>query len=103
MSHDHGQACRCLVDHDPEPLELHIHHIWPLAAGGPDTPPNRVWLCPTAHVNVHEILRMFMRSGPMTSYELGRALGRPVNRYQRRVAYLGWQAITNRAVPTEAP
>lgn len=57
MSHDHGKVCTCVADHNPEPQELHRHHIWPLAQGGPDTEENIAWLCPTSHVNVHELLR----------------------------------------------
>lgn len=57
MSHDAGARCVCVRRHIPAVLEYVIHHIQPLADGGPDTPENRTWLCPTTHYNVHQWLR----------------------------------------------
>lgn len=59
--HDENQQCICVTDHNPNPMELNRHHIWPLAEGGPDTEDNIVWLCPTSHVNVHELLRAIIK------------------------------------------
>lgn len=88
MSHDHGQVCRCRATHKPPPLELEEHHIWPLGMGGPDLPENRVWLCPTAHTNVHEILRELLKVGPLTWGE-ALAIWPGLNRYQLRLALEG--------------
>lgn len=57
--HDLGEECRCVSNHNPNPMELNRHHIWPLGMGGPDTSDNIEWLCPTTHVNVHELLRAY--------------------------------------------
>jgi len=94
MSHDHGLVCRCMADHRPHPLELNLHHVWPLGMGGPDTPDNLVPLCPTTHTNVHELLRHLMRYGPLTSGEVGELYDVPVNRYAYVLAmrgYLEWR------------
>lgn len=61
MGHDHEAVCECVADHNPNPMELHKHHIWPLYLGGPDTEDNIVWLCPTSHTNVHELLREWVK------------------------------------------
>jgi hypothetical protein len=60
-SHDAGRVCICVKNHTPEPQELTGHHIHPLGMGGPDVPGNVVWLCPTSHYNVHEVLREWIR------------------------------------------
>lgn len=94
MSHDDGQVCLCRAEHAPQPLELHRHHILPQYLGGADEPGNVVWLCPTGHVGVHEILRELMKSGPLP---WGDALDiwPGLNRYAFRLAHDGyarWQA-----------
>lgn len=62
LGHDHGQRCECVVNHNPNPMELNKHHIHPLGMGGTDTGDNVVWLCPTSHANVHELLRHWVRN-----------------------------------------
>jgi len=70
-------------------MELHRHHVWPLAEGGPGTAANLVWICPTTHTNVHEYLRELKRyNGVMP---LGLAGDYP--RYTRRLAELGYRRI----------
>lgn len=51
----------CLVHgvHKPEPHVNHWHHVWPLGEGGPDIPDNKVVICPTGHMNVHDLLQHF--------------------------------------------
>ena len=95
MSHDGDAVCRCTSDHRPRPLELHAHHVWPLGFGGPDIASNLIWLCPTAHVNVHEILRDLMRLGRLTYYEYNLTTTRTVQHYAYVVAVEGfdrWRA-----------
>ena len=65
MSHDTGQVCACAADHRPAPLELHAHDVYPLYLGGAEHG-ELVWLCPTAHVNVHELLRLMIRDGGLS-------------------------------------
>lgn len=91
MSHDHGAVCRCVATHRPEPLELERHHVWPLGMGGPDEDWNQVWVCPTTHTNTHEILRAFMRFGPLTWGEILEANDRPVSRYAYHLAAEGYR------------
>ena len=92
MTHDLTATCACVTEHRPPVLEYQQHHVWPLGMGGPDTPDNRVWLCPTAHANVHELLRAFMRDGPLTWGEVLAATERPVSRYAYALARRGYDA-----------
>lgn len=95
MSHDDGATCLCMVEHRPAPLEYVEHHVVPTYLGGPDTPENRVWLCPTTHYNVHELLREFLRqSRVLTFRECSRAWGPPVSEYAWQIArrgYIEWK------------
>ena len=46
----------CFIDGQDVPVEmLEVHHKWPQAYGGPDTPDNRIYLSPTNHSMVHKI------------------------------------------------
>lgn len=89
MSHDTGAICLCRATHSPHPLELNEHHILPLAMGGPDVPSNRVFICPTGHANVHELLRHMLRDGPLTWGEVGAMYDVPVSRYAFDLAHEG--------------
>lgn len=83
-SHDEGAVCECVADHNPNPMELNRHHIHPLGFNPPGerTPDNEVWLCPTSHANVHELLRAWVK------YE-----GEPPWEVQRRFSrYIRWLA-----------
>jgi hypothetical protein len=70
--------CPCRSEHAPSVPWTHQHHIWPLYAGGPDTPENTVYICPATHDWVHVILRVFGNQGlcirkrewPYFAYEL---------------------------------
>lgn len=91
MSHDEGERCLCVSEHRPAPLELNAHHILPEAAGGQDTPDNLVWLCPTAHANVHELLRLITKANGAFTWTDALALyEQPVNRYAFMIAREGW-------------
>jgi hypothetical protein len=88
---DPTTPCPCSVRHQPAPLNLEVHHIQPTYLGGPDTPDNRVPICPTAHTNVHEILATFMRDGLLTWTQVGDRYDTPVSRYAYGLAYVGYQ------------
>lgn len=91
MSHDEGRVCACVAEHRPSPLELNLHHILPLGMGGLDVPSNTVWLCPTGHGSVHEILREICRRGGSLSWGEATALwDRPVSRYAFALAHEGY-------------
>lgn len=90
MSHDHGKSCLCMTTHRPYPLELNAHHVWPLGMGGPDTANNIVWLCPSAHYNVHELLRHMVRADrTLSNYELRAMYDVPVSEYAAQIARQG--------------
>ncbi len=97
-AHDEDATCVCVNDHRPPVLEYNAHHILPLYLGGPDVPENRVWLCPTTHVNVHEVLRLLLRDGPLTYRQVQQLQPRPVSRYAYDLAadgYRRWTAVSN--------
>lgn len=75
------------------------HHVVPVYLGGTDDPSNLVWLCPTTHTNVHELLRLMMTAGLLTYGECQAVQDRPVSRYAHRVATQGYLAWRARAVP----
>ena len=94
MSHDYGAKCLCSKIHQPAPLELARHHLLPQEHGGPDTKNNLIWLCPTTHVNVHEILRKLLLSDELMSYhEVNLFHSTPLSRYAYAVATEGWSRI----------
>ena len=90
MSHDQGQLCVCVSEHRPAPLELAAHHVWPSFMGGPDTVDNLIWLCPTTHINVHEILREMVKDGRLTYTQVAARQSQPVNRYAYATAVRGY-------------
>jgi hypothetical protein len=95
-----NRECLCVAEHRPTPLAYESHHIWPLGMGGPDTPANRVWLCPTAHTNAHEILRELMRRGPLSWRDVLDLFPVQVSRYAYRVALAGHRAWLNNSAHT---
>jgi hypothetical protein len=99
MSHDDGAECICVSEHRPAVLEHTHHHIWPMESGGPSVPENMVWLCPTAHYNVHELLRLMVKAGrPLSNYELGALEEHPVSRYAAEIARQGYDRMTRGAL-----
>lgn len=51
--------CEIHGEHKPNPRLNHRHHIWPRGEGGPDIADNIVVVCPTGHVNIHELIKEF--------------------------------------------
>lgn len=93
MSSIPGAKCHCVKHHVPKSMQLHRHHIWPKAEGGPNTADNLIWLCPTAHVNVHEYLDLLRDTGGVRPSNW-----REFSLFVRAVADLGWQRITTRSI-----
>jgi len=93
-SHDEGQHCHCVQLHRPKVMELDKHHIWPLGFEGPDVPENWIWLCPTAHRNVHEYLRLLLK------YEgkVAKDLANDYPWFARDVAWKGYRRIKAKAL-----
>lgn len=83
-SHDEGRVCLCVKTHSPEPEELARHRILPGEFGGTYAEENVAWLCPTAHVNLHERLRSLMATGTQAPYG---------NRYVRALALKAYDLI----------
>ncbi len=79
-------SCDCVARHSPAPHVLHLHHLWPLGDGGPDTPENLVVLCPSAHENFHRLWRAYKRyeGKPPKSVE---AMFSP---FTRRLVHRAW-------------
>lgn len=94
MGHDHGRVCLCVADHRPRPDELHAHHVWPLSEGGPDDG-ELLFLCPTQHVNVHELWRLYKRHAGPAPWPLMRTY----SQYCRDVVARGW-ALSHPPAPT---
>lgn len=59
----HAPPCEVHAVHAPWHSDVHVHHIWPLGMGGPDSRANTVSICPTGHTNVHALLRLAFRYG----------------------------------------
>lgn len=95
MSHDAGKSCLCVADHRPPVLEYELHHIQPIYLDGLDVPENKIWICPTTHTNIHELLRLMLGAGhALYYYELKRIENRPVSYYAAALAregYLRWE------------
>lgn len=71
-------------------MELNRHHILPLSEGGPDVPDNIVWLCPTSHVNVHELLRAWVKYEGEPPWDIRKHF----SPYIREIAAEGYRRMT---------
>lgn len=58
-------TCQCVAKHSPRLTSTAgvIHHILPKSWHGPDTPDNKIEICPTAHDLVHELLNLYVHAG----------------------------------------
>jgi len=94
MSHDEFAVCRCVAEHRPPVLEYERHHRLPIYLGGLTTG-ETVMICPSTHANVHELLRLMLKTGrTMTDWELQQVEDRPVSRYAANLArdgYTRWE------------
>ncbi len=91
MSHDEARVCSCVPNHRPPVLEYERHHIFPLSMGGTDDAKNIVWVCPSGHQNIHELLRLMLQANrALTETELEDLEPRPVSRYAGVLARRGF-------------
>lgn len=83
------RRCVCVHTHAPQvdPLELQRHHVWPKSKGGPDVATNLRWLCPSTHVQVHRLWRLFERYGKVPQWSLYRTF----SPYTRATVADGWE------------
>ncbi len=86
--HDAGRICKCVKRHSPSPAELHRHHAWPLSMGGPEKG-EAAWLCPTSHVDCHELIRRWIQYNGQPPWEIRRYFGRYVQGLAEH-AYWAW-------------
>lgn len=95
--HDEDAACACVQRHSPQPRELNRHHILPKYLGGTDQPENLVWLCPTTHVNTHELLTLMIKYGRLTAHECRTMFdGQPVGELAYTLALRAYDEHTAR-------
>lgn len=87
-----GAVCACVADHRPNPDEPERHHIWPVGRGGPDTPANRIPLCPTTHANVHTLERAWYAAQGLPSW----AVRSRFSHYTRELARRAYQSALAR-------
>ncbi len=91
MAHDAAARCPCVTEHRPPVLEFERHHVLPLYLGGLSDG-ETAWLCPTAHANCHELLRLMLRLGrTLTDHQLQAIQDRPVSRYAAALAREGFR------------
>ena len=98
MSSLHGLAkvsCQIHLTHSPGIARagglftVERHHIHPLEFDGPDTAANLIYLCPTSHTAVHELLRLMIKSMNQVPWEIRQHYGVA----ERRVAEDGYARI----------
>ncbi len=96
--HDESATCLCVAEHRPPVLEFERHHVFPLYLGG-DENGETVWVCPNAHANCHELIRLMLRFDHiLTDHELQYMQPRPVSRYAAALAREGfrrWASTTS--------
>ena len=61
---DFGCVLASASNHRPTPAISQLHHTWPLGMGGPKDG-ERVPLCGTHHLDVHEAIRAAVAGKPM--------------------------------------
>lgn len=88
------QGCEVHAVHAPrikrgDKFTVHRHHVWPLGEGGPDREDNVIYVCPTGHDAIHELLREWIRNHGEPSWEIRRRY-HPKERF---FAKLGWERI----------
>jgi hypothetical protein len=89
-----SQRCELHGRHLPESHINHRHHVWPLGDGGPDISDNIIVICPTGHMNVHDLVshyKMLMGEVPYT-------ILRTYSFEERRVAKLGYDRLTRKSM-----
>lgn len=73
--------------HSPHLERTHVHHIFPLGWGGPDTADNEAPCCPTGHDSIHILLEAYRRHDGEPPWEVRKEFG-PA---ERAMAAEGWR------------
>lgn len=79
------RTCAAHKTHSPRPQEYAVHHVLPKGWGGAEDGAT-VILCPTGHVNVHELLDEYRTLGQTPPWTTRRQYGPG----ERAVAAAGW-------------
>lgn len=82
-----GARCECVTDHNPNAVQLHVHHILPLSWGGAKEKANELLICPTTHDNVHRLLREYKKANGRPSWNVEKYFGV----HARELAAEGWK------------
>jgi hypothetical protein len=77
------------IERAPGVFTVENHHIHPKEFGGPDEPDNMVYICPTGHSAVHELLRLEIKHLGETPWSLRRCYSRG----ERELAFRGYLRI----------
>ena len=77
-----GFACHAHYDM----VSYEIHHIWPTCYHGPNTPANKVKICPNAHSDIHHLMELMLRGKPYDVRQYGNKV--------KRLAWIGYQQVT---------
>lgn len=76
----------CHAHHDMVSYE--IHHVWPTCYHGPDTPDNKVKICPNAHSDIHYLMERMLRGKRFNWREYGEKVRRlAIQGYDQVIAY----------------
>jgi hypothetical protein len=86
--------CQVHNQHAPTTHINEVHHVWPLGAGGPDVPENKVTVCATGHNNIHDLLSKWLKVGGDPGWDVQRHY----TRQERTLAQLGFERIKRQAL-----
>lgn len=78
-------GCVAHKTHSPRPQEYQQHHVFPKGWGGAETG-LQVTICPTGHVNVHELLDEYRAANGVPIWTIRRSYGPG----ERALATQGW-------------
>lgn len=79
------------IERSPGIYTVEAHHIHPKEFGGPNEPTNMVWVCPTGHSAIHELLRAYVKAEGTPSWSVRRGYSNG----ERKYAALGYQRIVD--------
>lgn len=88
------RPCEVHFTHQPTTHINEVHHVWPLGAGGPDVPANKVVVCATGHNNIHDLLSRWLKANADPGWDVQRHY----TRQERALAQLGFERIKRQAL-----
>lgn len=88
------QPCQVHKQHVPEPHINHRHHVWPLGHGGPNIQDNIIAVCPTGHMNIHDLIQHYLVLMGDIPYKILRTYSLD----ERKYAKLGYDRIMRQSM-----